>query len=308
MLPLPNSVTELQNVGRQIEQEVTQHVLQQADPLLADGSAAMREMLQENVLRAVQKAMNTIALNYAEEVLGAGPRQRVGARPYRSGTRTITVGSPFGPLSIILVKTRAGVLRPQFLTGARRLTQGTAHVARRLWTAGLSCRDISSVAVESLGDEVSHTTVDGWVQQAHSKVMRWLNRPITKDFRYLMLDGLWVSVKRQTARKEVLLVAIGITEDGRREVLDVLPSASENAVAWTTLLARMRGRGLDGKQLRLVVTDENEGLMKSVASELPSAPRQRCTVHKIRNVVGTSPTSIKSIAPKEASLIWQAPN
>ena len=79
-----------------------------------------------------------------------------------------------------------------------------------------------------------------------------------------MLDGLWISVKRQITRKEVILVVIGITENGYREVLDVLPAARENTVAWTTLLTRLRGRGLDLKRLRLVVRDGNEGLMRSV--------------------------------------------
>ena len=308
MLSLPKITSVLQNVGREIESEITRQVLFRSEIWLAQSAAATQETLHRSVLTAVEGAMNTLAQRYAAEVLGAAPSQRVGQRPYRSGVRSITVGSPFGPLTIELTKTRSGVLRPNFLQGAKRLTQGMSDLARRLWTAGLSCRDISSVAKESLGDNVSHTTVDGWVQDAHEEVIKWINRPISNKFRYLMLDGLWISVKRQTARKEVLLVAIGITEDGHREVLDVLPAASESTVAWTTLLARLRGRGLDPKQLRLVVTDGNEGLMRSVDQELSGAPRQRCTVHKIRNVVGTSPSSLKAIAPKEVSLVWKAPN
>jgi putative transposase len=103
-------------------------------------------------------------------------------------------------------------------------------------------------------------------------------------------------------------VVMGISEDGQREVLDVLCAPVESKAHWATVLARLRGRGLDPKQLRLFISDGNEGIIGALGAELSGVPRQRCVVHKVRNVIGRSPRHLKSVAPKQASNIWRAPN
>ena len=198
-----------------------------------------------------------------------------------------------------VVKTRGGVLTPPFLQKAGKFTRDVVALGRRLWVQGLSLRSVAAVAPDDsawLGGPVSHTEVGSWVHEAHDEVMRWLNRPIAADIRYLVLDGMYVSVKRDSARKEALLAAVGITESGECTVLDVLPAG----------LARLRGRGLrpetsPGYQMEEVSTAIVSGAAKAV-------PRQRCIIHKVRNIVGTSPRHLKSTAPKEASAIWKAPN
>lgn len=292
-----------------VQSTVSKQILDAALPLLEPNGRALGALLDHAVVAGIENAMSTLAERYAAEVLGAERSARCGSRQgYRSGTRARTLTTPMGELTVHVVKTRGRVLVPPFLQQAGRFTQQVVALGRRLWVQGLSLRSIAAVAPDVLGGAVSHTEVGSWVHEAHDEVMRWLNRPIAADIRYLVLDGMYVSVKRDSARKEALLAAVGITETGACTVLDVLPAPSESLQSWATLLARLRGRGLRPEQLRLAISDGNEGLIQAIGQELPGVPRQRCVIHKVRNIVGTSPKHLKSTAPKEASAIWKAPN
>jgi putative transposase len=209
---------------------------------------------------------------------------------------------------VALVKSRAGLLRPDFLKDAARFSEGIKQLAVRLWSYGLSYRSISDVSADTLKAPVGRTSVATWVQDAEKDVLSWLSRPVPSDIRYLMLDGMFVSKKRVTARREPVLVAVGITDAGTRHVLDVLPASGETFEAWSTCLHRLKGRGLDVSKLRLAITDGCSGLIKALQVELPAVPRQRCTVHKTRNVLQAAAPAVKSAAAKQATAIWNAPN
>jgi transposase-like protein len=112
----------------------------------------------------------------------------------------------------------------------------------------------------------------------------------------------------RTAAKEAILVALGVTDDGHKEILDVLHAPSESAEAWGTMLARLKMRGLDPAKLALVVTDGDQGVISALSSVLPTVPRQRCTVHKVRNVIGACPRGLKATAPKQVVAIYDAPS
>jgi putative transposase len=309
MLEIAEVNPAMEHASSFVQTTVSRHVLDAALPLVEPNGRALASLLDHAVVSGIENAMSTLAERYAAEVLGAERSARSGGRQgYRSGKRTRTLTTPMGELTVSLVKTRGAVLVPPFLQKAGKFTQDVVALGRRLWVQGLSLRGVSAVASDALGGNVSHTEVGSWVHEAHDEVMRWLNRPIAENIRYVVFDGMYVSVKRENARKEALLIAVGITESGKAEVLDVLPAPSESLESWSTQMARLRGRGLKPSQLRLAISDGNEALIRAIESELPGVPRQRCTVHKVRNVIGKSPRALKAVAPKEASAIWKAPN
>jgi putative transposase len=109
-----------------------------------------------------------------------------------------------------------------------------------------------------------------------------------------MLDGMFVSKKRVTARKEPVLAVVGITDDGRKHVLDIMPAASESYEAWSTVLQRLKSRNLNVSNLRMVISDGCAGIIKALEAELPTVTRQRCTVYKIRYVLNAVAPAIKA--------------
>jgi putative transposase len=211
-------------------------------------------------------------------------------------------------MDVTLVKSRKGLLRPDFMKDAKRFTAGVRQLAVQLWTHGLSYRGIAQVSEEALKSPAGRTCVGGWVQDAEQEVLAWLQRPVPAEIRYLMLDGMFVSKKRVTTRSEPVLTAIGITDEGNKHVLDVMPAPGESFEAWSTCLQRLKARGLDVSRLRMAISDGCAGLISALEVELPTVHRQRCTVHKVRNVLNAAAPAVKSAAAKEATNIWNAPN
>lgn len=271
--------------------------------------ADLSALLDAAILEGINRAFTVAAEAHASAVLGVERSVRAGNRAgYRSGTRTVRVGGPLGVMDIALVKSRKGLLRPQFMKDAVRFTAGVKQLAVRLWTHGLSYRSIEAVSQEALKSEVGRSSVGSWVQEAETQVLAWLERPIAGDIRFLMLDGMFVSKKRVTTRCEPVLTVVGITDAGDKHVLGVMAAPNESFESWSACLQQLKRRGLDVSKLRMAVSDGCAGIIKALEVELPDVPRQRCTVHKARNVLKKAAPSVKAAAAKQATAIWNAPN
>ncbi len=309
MQNLPGLPLNQQTLLHSVSEAVTERVLSDVQNLRSGGGAGLSDLLDDAVLRGINQALSKVAQAHATEVLGAERSSRASSRAgYRSGLRNISIGGPLGVMKLALVKSRQGLLRPDFLKDARRFTAGIMELGVRLWSHGLSLRGIEAVSAEALKSPVGRSTVGAWVEATEQEVLAFLQRPIAGDVRYLMLDGMFVSKKRVTVRKEPVLAVIGITDDGRKYVLDIMPAASESNEAWSTVLQRLKGRGLDVSKLRMAISDGCAGIINALKAELPTVPRQRCTVHKTRNVLGAAAPAIKAEAARDATQIWNAPN
>jgi putative transposase len=133
-------------------------------------------------------------------------------------------------------------------------------------------------------------------QKIYGQIESWRNRPIEGSHPYVFLDGLWL--KRSwggEVRNVSLLVAIGVNEEGFREVLAVAEGSKEDKASWTAFLRHLKDRGLKG--IRMFVSDKCLGLVESLGEFYPEALWQRCAVHFYRNVWTAVPTSkVKEVA------------
>ena len=99
------------------------------------------------------------------------------------------------------------------------------------------------------------------------------------------VDGVSVRIRLVGAvQRRMVLCAYGITKAGRRELIDFMIAPAEGADTWKTMLMDLYRRGLQGRELRLVVTDGNPGMAKAIAFVWPRVAHQRCWVHKLRNL------------------------
>ncbi len=274
---------------------------------LATSPESLRQAVDAAVIEGLRLALETTAERWIAETVGADRYERASGRQgLRSGYRSHTIAFGLGPVEVRIPKPRSGPSRPEWLSVLKAVPDKLVELSRKLWFRGMSYRDLAAHSEELLGVGRSHATIGRWVQDVTDEMLRWLNRPVSAAIRYLVLDAIYLPVVRQTSAKEPVLVALGITADGHKEILDVLHAPSESAEAWSTLLTRLKMRGLKPEQLSLVLTDGDAGLISALAATLQSVPRQRCTVHKIRNVVGACPRGLKATAPAQAAAIYKA--
>ena len=138
-------------------------------------------------------------------------------------------------------------------------------------------------------------------------VQRFHQQRLQDEWAYLFLDGVSLRVRRPSGRKRVqLLVAYGVRADGSRQLLAFVRSQGESQAAWEGLLEDLYRRGLEGKQLKLIVTDGCAGLLAALQTVYPRVPHQRCWVHKMRNLVQAARKRDREALTADARAIYQA--
>lgn len=209
---------------------------------------------------------------------GDAPDRRNGR--YR---RWLLTGMGAVELSVPRTRTRsaAGVLEAY----ARR-----EHSVDRLILAafvlGLSTRKVGEALMALLGERVSATTVSRVAQQLDVAVAAFHRRPLANRYRALVFDGVVLANRsgRGVVRRPVL-VALGITNDGHKEILDFVLARGESQAAWEAFLNDLHRRGLTGEGVAIAVCDGGAGLLAALPLVYPRARVQRCWAHKARNVL-----------------------
>jgi len=135
------------------------------------------------------------------------------------------------------------------------------------------------------GAEISPQTVSNIVKELDAEVEEFHRRELGDGYRFLYLDGLWITVTKPVKVKKVLLVALGIKVDGTKELLSFQLAGSESEACWWGLISDLKQRGLAGEKLEALVSDGASGLVKAHRALYPRVPHQLCTLHKAMDLV-----------------------
>lgn len=258
---------------------------------------------------ATEQLLNVLLLDEQDEACRAGWYERTPERrDQRNGFYDRRLRTKMGPLELRMPRSRSGGFRsklvPRFKQVAPELDEGIGQLYRK----GVSTRSVGPLLEVLYGAGVSASKVSRVTRALDAELRRFQSRPVEDRWRCLVLDGVYLSVKKaQGADDRPLLVAYGIDENLRREVIDFRLAQSESEAAWTMFLTSLQMRGLTGERLELVVTDGAAGLIKAIEMVYPLVARQRCWVHMMRNVVAACPKRLAKEVAQAAREIYLAP-
>ena len=243
----------------------------------------------EDQLKSLGKRLleESLKVEQQQEV-GAGHYQRtLGRRGYRNGYYTRDVIWKLGVLSKVLVpRNRSGVYQSAILERYRRFGGGFDRHILQMFTLGLATRRVERFFTGFFGEySIGAQTVSDILGRVSGALHQYRSRELSDDIRYLYLDGLYLTIRGAFKRKYVVLFALAEHTDGRREIVDFRVATSEKAVHWQAFLDGLYRRGLQGKGLKLVVTDGAAGLVEAVRTVYGFVPIQICWVHRQRNLV-----------------------
>jgi len=227
---------------------------------------------------------------------------------YRNGYyhRNLLTSLGFIP-RLMVPRTRKLGYRTSVFRRYRRRWKEVDDWIRGVFIAGVSTRDVGWVTKVLLNASVSAGTVSSITKALDQEVGQFHRRPIADEYVYVFFDGVVKKVVScGKAVKKVVLVAYGIRKDGRREVIDYRVAKSESEHDWTVFLNDLYQRGLRGAWLQLIITDGGRGLLTALDMLYPHVPRQRCWVHKLRNVTGYLPRRYQLDCLREAKRIYLA--
>jgi putative transposase len=251
---------------------------QLADKLLSDEHA---DVLRESVAWMAQQLMEAEVTGRTGAELGERSPDRL---THRNGYRPRAWDTRVGELELAIPKLRQGSYFPSFLEPRRRAEQALVAVVQEAYVNGVSTRKVDRLVAQLGIQGMSKDQVSRLCRGLDGQVRVFRERPLEGAYPYLWLDAKVERVREPGGvRHKALVIAYGVHESGRREVIGVDVGAAETEAFWREFLRSLRARGLDG--VKLCISDAHQGLKQAIAQVL-GCPWQRCTVHFLRDMLG----------------------
>lgn len=231
---------------------------------------------------AVRILMNAAMLLEREKYLGAALHERTEERRgYANGFKPKTIQTRIGSLNLEVPQTRDGQFYPNCLEKGLRSERALKLALAEMYVNGVSTRKVAKITEELCGFHVSSTQVSNAAKLLDEELEKWRNRSLG-SFPYLTLDARYEKVRHGGAVIDcAVLVAIGVSRSGHREVLGVSVSLSEAEVHWREFMKDLQQRGLHG--VELITSDSHKGLKAALKAVFPGIRWQRCQFHLQQN-------------------------
>jgi putative transposase len=263
--------------------------------------------VEARVREGVKAVLEEILEEEMAEHLEAGYRELTPTRRgERNGHYQRNLLTPTGKIERLEVpRDREGEFVTEVFERYKRMTGDVEEAILEMYLSGISVRKIAGVTEALSKVKVGKDAVSRIAARLEQEQKEWRERSLKeKAYPYLYLDATYLKV-RWGARVSnmALLVCVGVDEEGFREVLAVEVAGSEKGAAYTALLRGLIDRGLHG--VRLMISDDHEGIKAAVAGELPGVEWQRCIVHFERNVLAHVPASSMAEVGQDLKAIFK---
>jgi putative transposase len=223
------------------------------------------------------------------QVLGAGPYERTNARRgHANGYKPKTLDTRVGRIVLDIPQARGIPFYPASLERGLRSERALKLAVAEMYVQGVSTRKVAAVMQQLCGLDVTSDQVSHAARLLDRELAAWRERPLG-PVKYLQVDALYERVRHGGVGvvPAAVLVAVGITPDGRRCVLGVSVSRSEAQTHWRQFFDHLQRRGLSG--VELIVSDDHAGLRGARQAHFPGVPWQRCQFHLIKNAMDHCP-------------------
>ena len=254
---------------------------------------------QRGILAEFKQQLKADVYEHAEERLDI-----------RSGTYPRMFTTTFGKTRLLIPKVRKksrDYVYELFAKYQRRRQKFDDMIVLSL-LLGFSMRKQQRFFQAFIGDSVSHQTASRLLQNLGDDLRRYQTAPIEDKYRFIFIDGLWVHIKEIDIKKRPVLFALGITKDGKQEIIAFKLAKGETEEEYAAFLNDLYRRGLQGKSLELIISDGSEAIIAACNTVYPYTPRQRCYTHKLRNLLGNIRHKIRHRAKmaRQASRIYKS--
>jgi putative transposase len=263
--------------------------------------------VEARVRQGVKAVLEEVLEEEMTQHIGAGYRELTPTRRgERNGYYQRNLLTPAGKIERLEVpRDREGEFVTELFERYKRMTGDVEEAVLEMYLSGISVRKIAGVTEALSKVRIGKDAVSRIASRLEEQQEEWRERSLEdKGYLYLYLDATYLKVRwASRVTTMALLVCVGVDEEGFREVLAVEVAGSEKGVAYASMLRGLIDRGLSG--VRLVVSDDHEGIKAAVAGELPGAEWQRCVVHFERNVLSRVPASEMSEVADDLKAIFK---
>ena len=256
--------------------------------------------------KLLEEIFNQVLLAQSTEQLGAEPYERTeGRTAYRNGTRERQLTTRIGTLTLRIPRHRNGQFSTELFMRYQRSEQALVLAMMEMVINGVSTRKIESITEELCGKKFSKSTISTLCKNLDPMVNAFRTRPLKSHYPFLMVDAIYVKVREnKRIQSRGLLIAIGINEEGHREVVGFQLANSESENSWGEFFGSLKERGL--KDVRMVTSDDHKGLVNAVRKHFQGASWQRCQTHFSRNMLDHAPKALQPEIKEDLRRLYES--
>src|SRR5512146_1335811 len=267
------------------------------------GGIGGEDFLRGLVERVVQQVLEAEMTSF----LGADSYERNGERRgWRNGYKPRTLKTRVGELELMVPKDRDGEFQTELFERYQRSEKALVLAMLQMYVEGVSTRKVRAITEALCGLEVSKSQVSALTAKLDAEIAEWRERPLVDEYPYLIIDARYEKVRRGgEVVSQGVLVAIGISAQGYREVLGAWMADSESEASGGAVFGELKQRGLRG--VRYLVSDDHAGMVRAIGRHFQNVVWQRCQVHFVRNALSLCGVQQRPLVLRLMKTITESP-
>ena len=260
-----------------------------SDNIIQLNEDLIKHDLKDLVRSSVEETLNALLDKEADELVNAQKYERSAERQgYRSGHYKRNFQTTAGEVELNVPKLKGVPFETAIIERYRRRESSVEEALIEMYLAGVSVRRVEDITEALWGTKVSPGTISNLNKKAYEHIEQWRTRPLSGKYPYVYVDGVYLKRSWGGEIQNVsILVAIGVNEDGCREIIGAAEGMKEDKDSWRSFFVWLKERGLEG--VRLIIGDKNLGMLETIPEVFPDARYQHCTVHFYRNIFSVTP-------------------
>ena len=258
------------------------------------------------VAKLLEEIFNQVLIAQSKEQIGADPYERTDERTaYRNGFRDRQLTTRVGHLHLRVPRHRNGDFSTELFERYQRCEQALVLAMMEMVVNGVSTRKVENITEELCGKKFSKSTVSALCEKLDPVVKAFQTRPLENHYPFLVVDALYLKVRvEHRVQSRGLLVAIGVNEEGHREIIGFQLTTTESENSWSDFFESLKERGL--KDVHLVTSDNHKGLVNAIQKQFQGATWQRCQTHFSRNMLDQTPKSLQPGLKEDLRQLYEA--
>ena len=282
------------------KRQIIQQLLEEYDINSAqDIQEALKDLLGGTIKELMEAEM--------DEHLGYQKSQRSDSDDYRNGYKPKNVNSSYGSMEIQVPQDRKSTFEPQVVRKRQKDISDIDQKIISMYAKGMTTRQISDTLMDIYGFEASEGFISDVTDKIIPKIEEWQNRPLDEIYPVVFIDAIHYSVRDNgIIKKLAAYVILGVSSDGRKDVLTIEIGENESSKYWLSVLNGLKNRGV--KDILIICADGLSGIREAIQTAFPKTEYQRCIVHQVRNTLKYVSDKDRKAFARDLKTIYNAPN
>ncbi len=264
----------------------------------------------EDIQEALKDLLGGTIQNMLEAELDDQLEEKEAADPEyhdsRNGYKPKTLHSSYGEIPIQVPQDRNSDFEPKVVPKYGKDISAIEQKIISMYARGMSTRQISDQVEEIYGFEVSESMVTSITNKLLPEIEAWQRRPLSAVYPIVFIDAIVFNVKDNSViKKQAAYVILGVSEEGRKEVLTITIGESESSKYWLSVLNELKNRGV--QDILILCADGLTGIKEAIDAAYPKTEYQRCIVHMVRNTLKYVPDKDRKAFAGDLKTIYHAP-